>query len=264
MDNNDLRLQMIYNLLGLNFFIPDYQRGYRWDRKQVENLLNDIWSFKINCKGFDFYCLQPIVIKQVSKENKQKYDLAEELIWYEVIDGQQRLTTIRIILSFLVKEHLKRPLAAAFDNKNEFVLKYETRTSSQPSFDDLRPSAETIDSFYISEAYDEVKLWFKNVLKNNFNDINDFLKVFLAKEDKNNPIKVIWYEVSEEIDQVDVFTRLNIGKIPLTNAELIRALFLNSGNFTNSEIHLKQIQIQFLKHLLMIKSNMIRGFSSLV
>ena len=33
-------------LLGMNFFIPAYQRGYRWDKQQVEDLLNDILKFK--------------------------------------------------------------------------------------------------------------------------------------------------------------------------------------------------------------------------
>jgi len=242
MENNNLRLETIYNLLGLNFFVPDYQRGYRWDRKQVKNLLDDIWNFKTDCKGVDFYCLQPIVIKETSQETKQKHELNEDEIWYEVIDGQQRLTTIRIILSFLVKEHLRRPLVDAY-SKNEFVLKYETRKGIHQFLDDIQPSSENIDYFHISEAYDEVKTWFSSVLSNNYNDINDFLKVFLAKEDINNPVKVIWYEISEAIDQVDVFTRLNIGKIPLTNSELIRALFLNSNNFQSKDVELKQIQI---------------------
>ena len=86
----------IAELLGLNFFIPSYQRGYRWTERQVEDLLDDINAFtpvpieKYNSKTW--YCLQPIVVKECDEETKAKNKL--EGIWYEVIDGQQRLTTI--------------------------------------------------------------------------------------------------------------------------------------------------------------------------
>lgn len=243
MESNDLRLETIYNLLGMNFFIPGYQRGYRWNRKQVENLLDDIWEFKANCSGTDFYCLQPIVIKLLSQQDKLKHNISDNEVWYELIDGQQRLTTIRIIISYLVKEHLRRPLVEAYTRK-EYTIKYETREDIQFFLDDIKPCTDTVDTYHISEAFDEVNKWFSKKLKNNYNDINDFLKVFLGKEDKDNPVKVIRYEISENVEQVDVFSRLNIGKIPLTNAELIKALFLNSNNFTVSDdVNLKQIQI---------------------
>ena len=56
---------------------------------------------------------------------------------------------------------------------------------------------------------------------------------------------MIWYESTED-DSIAVFTRLNIGKIPLTNAELIKALFLNSSNFDSGKqgkLRLKQLEI---------------------
>ena len=39
-------------------------------------------------------------------------------------------------------------------------------------------------------------------------------------------VKVIWYEAAPEVDSTALFTRLNIGRIPLTNAELVKALLL--------------------------------------
>lgn len=63
--------------------------------------------------------------------------------------------------------------------------------------------------------------------------------------DKANNIRVIWYEVTDEekATTIDIFTRLNIGKIPLTNAELIKALLLRRSNFSTSEASMKQLQI---------------------
>jgi hypothetical protein len=56
-------------------------------------------------------------------------------------------------------------------------------------------------------------------------------------------VKVIWYELPDIEDSADAFTRLNVGKIPLTNAELIRALFLKSRNFDERTVSLQQIKI---------------------
>lgn len=241
MDNKNLRLETIYNLLGLNFFVPDYQRGYRWKRKQVKDLLDDIWKFKDTCQKGDFYCLQPIVVKQLTSEEKHKYELKEESIWYEVIDGQQRLTTIRIIISFLTKEHIRRPISEAYPDKEEFVIQFQTRKDSKGFLDNIEESNKNIDYFHISEAYNEVRKWFE---KKNFNDNNKFLEIFLANEEAINSVQVIWYEINETgTNPIDVFTRINIGKIPLTNAELIKALFLQKNNFDSEKCNLKQLQI---------------------
>lgn len=85
------------------------------------------------------------------------------------------------------------------------------------------------------QAYTTINTWFKT--KQNI--VNEFEAVLL------NSIKVIWYEVNEEIDPIDIFTRLNIGKIPLTNAELIKALFLFRDNFEGSDQtkQLRQLEI---------------------
>lgn len=66
------------------FEIPSYQRGYRWTDIQVNALLNDVYNFheyRIDAQAK--YCLQPIVVTRA----------ADGVSW-EVIDGQQRLTTL--------------------------------------------------------------------------------------------------------------------------------------------------------------------------
>ena len=87
-ENSNFRLKAVAELLDgeHHFYIPSYQRGYRWDDRQVEDLLKDIWDFARNDekKKTDFYCLQPIVVK-IDKQNNK---------WI-VIDGQQRLRTLQ-------------------------------------------------------------------------------------------------------------------------------------------------------------------------
>ena len=59
---NDITLKSVRNLLGMNFFIPSYQRGYRWTEQQVKDLLNDIKEFIDNGTN-NIYCIQPLVVK---------------------------------------------------------------------------------------------------------------------------------------------------------------------------------------------------------
>lgn len=224
--NNILELKTITELLQYNFFIPSYQRGYRWDKNEVVDLLNDISDFKPreveDTENKTWYCLQPIVVKQ--KDNNI----------YEVIDGQQRLTTIYLILSYLNLYRGKGKLKL-------FELSYETRIESSNflrNIDNINDDDETtnIDFHYIKQAYKTIDKWF--IEKGDTFDVFDFTSKF------TNNAKVIWYE-STETDSISIFTRINIGKIPLTNSELIKALFLNSSNFEGkNKDKIKQRQLE--------------------
>lgn len=221
LQENKLELKTINELLNSNFFIPSYQRGYRWSEKQVKALLTDIWDFqKKERKKDEFYCLQPVVVTLNQSSETQQWEL---------IDGQQRLTTIYIILSYFNKrftEEFRKPI---------FSLHYKTREDSKDYLANITEDKKelNIDYHFIYEAYETIKEWFKNQQ----NIINDFESILL------NSTQVIWYEVNDtSVNPIDIFTRINIGKIPLTNAELVKALFLQKGNFAE-QATLKQLQI---------------------
>ena len=238
MSENKLVLKSVYDLLGENFYLADYQRGYRWSEINVTQLLDDVWEFSQKERsGDEFYCLQPIVVRPYTWENVS----GEKLDGWEVIDGQQRLTTIRIILSYLVKEHLKRTLNEAF-KKDAFTIDYETRPKSEAFLKDLQEDNSNIDFYHMWSAYQATSKWFED---KDYDDCNNFLSTLLAKKDNAGPVKVIWYEINDEVNAIDIFTRLNIGKIPLTNAELIKALFLGKANpdNQNQKANPKQLQI---------------------
>ena len=97
----ELTLKPINDLLSLSFFIPAYQRGYRWSSRQVIELLEDVYEFcdRKHPKDEDFYCLQPVVVKQ-------KLDSQNTVQW-ELVDGQQRLTTILLILGYFNNDLLR-------------------------------------------------------------------------------------------------------------------------------------------------------------
>jgi hypothetical protein len=223
---NILELKTISELQEYNFYIPSYQRGYRWSSKEIIELLNDISSFIPKLVNEDtgektWYCLQPIVVKEMDSNQ------------FEVIDGQQRLTTIYLILYYLNQDFVK--------NRRDklFQLDYQTRTDSKTFLNQLEEDIDNksnIDFFYISNAYKSINLWFDEKGKNF--DTGDFRSKFKFNS------KIIWY-LSKEKDSISIFTRINIGKIPLTNSELIKALFLNSSNFQNQEnkLRLRQLEI---------------------
>lgn len=180
------------------FYIPAYQRGYRWGRTQVKTLLNDLYQCMEANEQKKDYCLQPVVVQ---KKGKLQYDL---------IDGQQRLTTIYILLRYA--------------HQNYFSFEYETREKTKDFLNNMDPQlAQTnIDFFHIYQAYTTIKDW----LEETFPADTDSHLYKLCNYVKEK-VKVIWYEVGAEADPIVLFTRLNIGKIQLTNAELIRALFLS-------------------------------------
>ena len=229
--DNRIELKTVTELCGMNFYIPNYQRGYRWTEQQVKDLLNDINEFN---DENGFYCLQPLVVKRREKDvfkkiKEEARDINDVYNYlkgtWEVIDGQQRLTTIFILMRCLGI------------TDRHYTLKYETRSGSEQFLGgNLEMNEENIDYFHISSAKQVISEWLKN--KDCFS-IKDFKKKLLEK------VNFIWYESVDE-DPIKVFTRLNIGKISLTNSELIKALFLNRSNFdikANGDIKLRQQEI---------------------
>ena len=218
-ENPNFRLKAIAELLDgkHHFYIPSYQRGYRWDKNQVEDLLKDIWDFARDDekKRTDFYCLQPIVVKYKSSKTEE----GTEINSWEVIDGQQRLTTLFLLLNFL-KIHSRTLFVV---KSTMYGIEYQTRTSMD--FNNPDKFAD-IDSFHVFQAQEIIRNWFEDRVEEI--DYSAFEKVLFNKSEEIPQVKVIWYvtENQKDIDSIRIFNNLNKGKIKLTNAELIKALFL--------------------------------------
>lgn len=227
MSKTAICLKPINDLLKENFHVPSYQRGYRWTARQVEELLNDIWEFQSKCESEDkarFYCLQPIVVQKRPNGD------------WELVDGQQRLTTILLFLTYLssILEIL---------GKSRFSITFDTRSETSGAFlqnIDLSKRDDNIDYHHICNAFDAIEKWFS---VRDGNHKLKFLQSLLNDDELGRNVKVIWYELPGTEDPISAFTRLNVGKIPLTNAELIRALFLRSGNFEPGTMTLQQLKI---------------------
>ena len=211
MSEQDIRLKSVYDLrvddsdTPIRYFIPAYQRGYRWASTQVKQLLEDIrdWTQRDDPQPEEFYCLQPLVLR------------ANDDGAYEVVDGQQRLTTLLLVL-----RHFNERLATRYQQKL-YVLEYATRPDLLTFLDNPSDAlaAANIDFFHIAQAVKTIEEWFAA----RESEVEQIKTALL------NKAKVIWFQLSAGENPVAAFTRLNVGKIPLTNGELIRALFLKSA-----------------------------------
>lgn len=194
-----LETKLVGSIEG-DFYIPSYQRGYRWGPDEVTRLLDDVYT-----NGTKNYCLQPVVVRRDGDR-------------FELIDGQQRLTTLYLIYRYMHNS------SGGFFDEPKFTLKYETRDKSEDFLTsiDVSRKEENIDFWFIGDAYQHIEEWFTNKdKKSTLTNINKFF-------DEN--VKIIWYEVGENEDAIALFARLNIGKIPLTSAELVKAMFLSRDN----------------------------------
>lgn len=161
----DENYKLLKDVVGFSYVIGSYQRGYRWDEVNVRELLEDIFEDKL-VEDYRFtrndymdenevitelisrvrdteYCLQPLVLKK--NDNG-----------YSVIDGQQRLTTLYIIM---------KALCSVSDKKFpvKFSIEYKSREKSKEFLQNLSDDSEAtnIDAAYILQAYHFLKSGFR-------------------------------------------------------------------------------------------------------
>lgn len=234
--------------LNYKFRVPTYQRGYRWEREHIFQLLDDIADSKADVP----YYLQPIVVAPCKDD---RYD-------FDLIDGQQRLSSIYLVLKCF--EKAAKPLSfkqvselvnegkitdeegqramfvagnlAKFEYSVPYTIGYQTRKSTEVFIKTIDTLTEDADRDLITESPDHLYMWHA------FKAIDEWLHKEettssrienVAKLIKTN-VKIIWYELPESITDWKKFTDLNIGKIPLTNSELIKAVLLRSSNFSSN------------------------------
>lgn len=256
----NLCIKPIYRLLEDNFYIPRYQRGYRWGKQEITELLNDLKEYcelisDRENKVSKFYCLQPVVVKEKEwlKDN-------ETIKGWEVIDGQQRLTTLFLILNYLEPLRKSITFKHILDKEKVYSLFFETREDSEDFFKQKKfkdgINKDNVDYFHISNAYDIISNWF-NENGSNYEILNTLLK-----EEYN--VSVIWYEAIDEVannnsekSSIELFTRLNEGKIALTDAELIKALILQSDLYKEADIkYVKQRLFEIANEWDMIEAHL--------
>ena len=231
---------------GQHYFIPDYQRGYRWGEREVTQLLSDLYEFMNQYPNQqEFYCLQPLVVverKAESLVSLPEHVKEEGTVVYEVVDGQQRLTTLFLLMHYFNEQ---------YRGKNKLTtpqLHFETRVESAAALEGIQIDnngaavfnagcqlTQSIDFWHIQHAYEYIHHWCENNLATELQgSFQDFVL---------DRTKVIWYAVDASQDVIKVFERNNVGKIALTDAELIKAQMLQRNRQGDINALRQQLEI---------------------
>lgn len=216
---------------GCCFFnIPEYQRGYKWTANNVKQLLDDLLNFGHHRQtAEEFYCLQNITIAKEVLNGKTCMN---------VIDGQQRLTTLFIIISYI-----QRNLAHKIIPPDADILRYSVRSSTDVFLKEkvqtgtlwdeeiIPEEALSKDQYYIMEVARAVADWYQ--------------KEKLAAEVVLDDLKLI-VNVVDNGEEETVFASLNGGKVDLDGADLVRAILITRAArqkypYVVSENNIKQI-----------------------
>jgi uncharacterized protein with ParB-like and HNH nuclease domain len=201
------------------FLIPEYQRPYVWTSDNVNDLLEDL-QFAYENNPDDEYFVGSLVLKKVTQSSFNEY---------EVLDGQQRLTTFALILSILKNKTQNQQLEEAINKKlfqkaNEFDgiperprIVYRIRGDSDKflrqfiqdnnrvlnhndiSVKNMNKTIETIEHFFSD------------------NSVEKFAKFLL------NKVVFIYVATENREDAFRLFAILNNRGIPLTNADILKA-----------------------------------------
>ena len=228
MSQTEITLKTIAHLRqeSVIFAIDAYQRGFRWTPAEVRDLLNDVREFSLAhpAEGGAFYCLQPVVVASEGDGKRWK-----------VIDGQQRLTTLFLfyccyswlappeerynLLPFSISYTGKPRLQACLD-----ALTEKEYVSARKMAAEMAEYEDDMDCHYLLQAYQCIGEMLQALVRGSHT--RDGLR--LLKETFDWRVKLIWHEAQacDAAAEAALFTRLNTGKIPLTNAELVKALLL--------------------------------------
>jgi len=198
---------------GKLYNIPEYQRGYKWTEQQVEQLLKDTHEFETGGDNDLFYCLQNITL--VEKDGN-----------FNVVDGQQRLTTLTLLLSYfneftLVENKINYSVR---ETSNKFLQQITTNESNivknvleSPNFEAFSKGTnfDYQDIYFMFTALRTMNKWFtvNNIDKNAF------------KTKLLNNVKLIVNRISG-IEEQELFMNLNAGRVHLDGSDLIRAILI--------------------------------------
>ena len=199
----------------MSFEIPMYQRNYAWGEREIVQLINDIadcTSLKLSRS----YYLGTLVVYPRQSESK---------IIYEVVDGQQRLTTFLIMLIALT-----RPMATQaekkdlwFENieKNRDLLRFTYREGSTLAFDSIRIDperpAQPEENLAIRGAFNSMNKWVEKACVERGLKKEAFMVYLL------DHVKILLVDVPQDTDLNHYFEIMNSRGEQLEQHEIVKA-----------------------------------------
>lgn len=214
MNDKQPKYYSIKALFGSNdYIIPIYQRNFEWGEAQITQLIQDIVDYIIKCK---------------STKNDLKYYIGTLIVYerklesgviYETIDGQQRLTTLTILLSIIKNEYPKIDLSWY----NKLNLSFDSRKVASKTLAYLF-NGEAIDNkecnVAIQQGYCDAKKSLTKILVDNKLSIDDFCDYFFEQ------VTILRVLVPEDTDLNHYFEIMNSRGEQLEKHEILKAKML--------------------------------------
>ena len=220
-DKNKIKSFKIKELFNSNdeYLIPIYQRNYAWQEAQVVQLVEDIADYAEKNKNKEskkIYYIGTLVVFEKTKNGKTIY---------ETIDGQQRLTTLSILLSVLKNN---------FNIKTNFksLLRFESRETSTETLKEIYSNNSFSDnsSPTMKNAYEIIK---KSKKLERENDRNIFIDYLL------NHVEILRVCVPEDTDLNHYFEIMNNRGEQLEKHEVLKSYML--AVFKEEEIRERKV-----------------------
>jgi uncharacterized protein with ParB-like and HNH nuclease domain len=257
---SDNKLQSLTEVFNFRFFrIPDFQRGYAWEERQ----LDDFWDDLVNLKSDRIHytgllTVEPILKSEVEGNEKWQDDMwlfDKGMTCYYVIDGQQRLTTAVIFISQILNKFGTED-GINFDTKEVWVSKFLYKAFGQNyksfifGYEKDNPSDEFFKTRILGQtslASDKVPE--KTLYTGNLNFAKDYFNSRLdkfAKPDLEDLFKKLvtrfkfnFYEIDDELDVCVTFETMNNRGKHLTNLELLKNRLIYLTTLLEEETSLK-------------------------
>lgn len=211
-----------------HYYIAPYQRGYKWAANHPNDavclLMKDLFNAAENPNGE--YYLQFITTK---------LSTINDINVLEVIDGQQRLTTLTILLSVLANKKTNdsqalsnnllsyevRPKVTDFFNNHIYQNIDSILSKKWNDFITEFPKNNEQDIFYLFNAANKIN----DLIDENFED-REAIKIFEKYVLEN--VKIILNNIERSVSCEEIFSNLNDNKVELTSSELIKGLILTN------------------------------------
>ena len=223
------------------YIVPPYQRGYSWGERQIHDLLNDLkYAIKLDSNHY----MGTITIHK--QKESERIGLSQYEI-YNIVDGQQRFTTIILILSYLIKalkndkkfeNDINEKEAYYIINKGSYLFRYEIDKVSEAYFRSIileKEDLSTLDENLYTRNLKKAKQIIFDYFQEDSNK-NQELKYLIAFEDK---LRFNEYIVNSTSDIGVVFETMNNRGIGLSDLEIVknRLLYLSSKINIEDEEH---------------------------
>jgi hypothetical protein len=244
MQLNPMHVKISALFTGRLFRIPEYQRAYAWGTRQRSDLFNDILD--VRRSGREHFMATVVAL---ARTQDIRLIGADEYRTVEIVDGQQRITTLVVLLKAIEKalnqsdakeEKLRREIAELLvkDDDHSLVLLQTNHDSSSVFTDYIRlgeinaAQAFTAADFNVVDAADECEAFVKR-----WSEDKPLIELVAAIR---NQLSVIYHEISDEATVYRVFEVLNsrgldVKWIDKLKSQLMALLFEHVEGGTRTE-----------------------------